>query len=443
MSRRTSRASCGAALALLCALAGTARADDDAASVARGLADGRVTPADAAAAWRRLKTEPDEALELVRGLPLETAPATSHSTTLTGPGGATTDALVILPKDGPDERGRFAVLVLLHGIGGDAKQCVPFADLFAPPHTICVAPSATLPPNSEDPEDLRRASTYGVDVMKSFKHWWSYRETAWPLLALDYVQRRYRVDTNKVRIMGYSMGGFGTWNIGLRYHDRFACMAPMAGACSREEMYPLLGKDPLTRLLLDNAAAIPLFVLHGDEDEVVGVQSDRWSDEQLRPKKLPDYTYHEVKGGKHILLSFLKVTDPIVLRFRDWVATRTRDAHPKRVVHRALATYHGSAFWVRIDELRGDSGKVVAELAGKNQLQITTEGVSKLTLFLDPEVVDPKKRLQVAIDGRMAFKDTVKASHQAVAESFARTHDPQLTYAHMVTLDVPPPGGSR
>jgi predicted peptidase len=62
----------------------------------------------------------------------------------------------------------------------------------------------------------------GVGLSSRLPHWWSYKESSFVLKSLEYVKRNYPVDTNRVVLLGYSMGGYGTWNIGLRYTDRFA-----------------------------------------------------------------------------------------------------------------------------------------------------------------------------------------------------------------------------
>lgn len=414
--------------------------------VAVELFEGRTTAADAAQAWARAKVEPDEALRLVRELPLDpAAPVTSHRATLRDGRGLETDAEVVLPREGPGEDGRYRAMVLLHGIGGDARQPLPVIPVLVPPHTIVIAPSAKMPPAEEAPEDLRRSRAVGMDVMSRFPHWWSYRERGFPLVALDYLRRRYPIDPDRTVLLGYSMGGFGAWNVGLRFHDLFAGVAPLAGGISREEMAAaLLGKDELTRQLLDNATMVPVFFAHGDQDDVVPVQPDRWSHEELTARRVP-HEYVEIPGGKHLLDTFL-LPGAGSARFKEWVETRLRRASPRRVEHRALGEYHGGAYWLRIDGVvAGGSAKVTAETQ-RNRVVVTTEGVSKLTLFLDPEVVDARRAVQVIVDDRLAFEGRVRSSLQAVAESFARARDPKLVYERMLTIDVTPraaPGGRR
>ncbi len=46
---------------------------------------------------------------------------------------------------------------------------------------------------------------------------------------LDDVISKYSVDTSRVYLTGYSMGGSGVWNLASKYPERFAAIAPMSG----------------------------------------------------------------------------------------------------------------------------------------------------------------------------------------------------------------------
>ena len=49
------------------------------------------------------------------------------------------------------------------------------------------------------------------------------------LALLDEVEDKYAVDTHRVYLTGISMGGFGTWHLGLKYPEKFAAIAPICG----------------------------------------------------------------------------------------------------------------------------------------------------------------------------------------------------------------------
>lgn len=49
------------------------------------------------------------------------------------------------------------------------------------------------------------------------------------LALLDDVENKYAVDPHRVYLTGLSMGGFGTWNLGISHPERFAAIAPVCG----------------------------------------------------------------------------------------------------------------------------------------------------------------------------------------------------------------------
>ena len=47
--------------------------------------------------------------------------------------------------------------------------------------------------------------------------------------AIDSVKSRYKIDDQKIVLMGFSMGGAGVWHLGAHYPDRWVAMSPGAG----------------------------------------------------------------------------------------------------------------------------------------------------------------------------------------------------------------------
>jgi predicted esterase len=344
--------------------------------------------------------------------------------------GRSTDASIGVPKK-PGTSGRYGALILLHGLGGNASQVFKFGRALAPKDMIVIAPSAQKTWDGQKYEDLRTAAAFTkLPIMEKFPHWWSYQPDGFPLLALDHLLAHYPIDPERVVLLGYSMGGFGTWNIGLRYHDRFAALVPMAGGISREEF--LLGKDSFCRDLLDNARDMPLFFAHGDADRVVPVKFDRWTAAGLEKRGI-DFIYEEIPGGGHHLSSALK--DKLQERLPDWIGERTRNTHPTVVEHRALRPYHPGAYWLRVDEFSQPSARVMAKAEGKT-IDLEVEGARRVTVFLDPEVVDAKGRVTITQGDKRLHKGKVKPSLLAVAQSFERSRDPSLVYSRAVTLKI-------
>jgi predicted peptidase len=83
------------------------------------------------------------------------------------------------------------------------------------------------------------------------------------LALLDEIETKYAVDTHRVYLTGLSMGGFGTWSLGLSHPEKFAAIAPICG-----------GGEIITPLLADKAklASLPVWAFHGAKDPTVPVE---------------------------------------------------------------------------------------------------------------------------------------------------------------------------
>ncbi|WP_164674974.1 carboxylesterase family protein [Anditalea andensis] len=68
----------------------------------------------------------------------------------------------------------------------------------------------------------------------------------------------YNIDKNRVYIVGYSMGGYGTWNFVGKHPGFFAAAVPIAGA----------GNPSITPNLIDT----PIWAFHGSGDQLVPVE---------------------------------------------------------------------------------------------------------------------------------------------------------------------------
>src|ERR1700679_1902598 len=122
------------------------------------------------------------------------------------------------------------------------------------------------------------------------------------------------------------MGAHGTWNIGLRFADRFAGIAPCSGCLSEREA--VMEKDPVARALLANARNLEPWFTHGENDEVEPVVVARKLDAGLKELGIR-HTYEEIKGGAHLLPIFFGSGN--VASLSSWAAPRKRNPAPEKI----------------------------------------------------------------------------------------------------------------
>ena len=93
------------------------------------------------------------------------------------------------------------------------------------------------------------------------------------LALLDELTRKYPVDKERLYLTGLSMGGYGTWSLGLTYPEKFAAIVPICG-----------GGELITILLSSGEKAgalksLGVWAFHGAKDPVVPLQeSERMVD---------------------------------------------------------------------------------------------------------------------------------------------------------------------
>ncbi len=104
---------------------------------------------------------------------------------------------------------------------------------------------------------------------------------------LDIVRKEYKIDDNRIYLMGHSMGGAGTLYLGSKYADIWAAIAPIAPAA--------FGIEPD---VLEKIKTTPVIFVHGATDEVVPVDISRKWVEKAKALNMT-YEYNEMEGITH------------------------------------------------------------------------------------------------------------------------------------------------
>ena len=243
------------------------------------------------------------------------------------------------------------------------------------------------------------------------------------LRAMADVQRAYRVDADRVHLTGLSMGGGGTWHIGLRHPDRFASISPVCGVADMDLMPWTAGWGALDRELMsltgysrlvENAGNLQVFVFHGDEDDAVSVAASRKMMEAFEKASLAGRSAHyfELPGVTHFAWDFAYRDASL---FRRVLAVR-RNPFPERVVYSTFSPRYARAYWLRIDRI--DRGMTLARIEGTQRagaFDVKADNLTAFSLLLSPAIAPPGKPIEVTVNGKRAFKGTVKGEVMSFA----------------------------
>lgn len=174
------------------------------------------------------------------------------------------------------------LVIALHGLGGteDAffenygRKLPELAEqhgyIIAAPlgYRVDGAYGVSLGAAAEDPAVKRTRALSEQDVLE----------------VLATVKQQYAVDERRVYLMGHSMGAIGTWALAAKYPERWTALGVFSG----------YGAAITARTI----AAIPQFVVHGDNDATVPVGGSRLMVAALKAVGA-EVVYAEIPGGTH------------------------------------------------------------------------------------------------------------------------------------------------
>jgi pimeloyl-ACP methyl ester carboxylesterase len=302
----------------------------------------------------------------------------------------------VLPPKGYDPQKKYALILSLHGAGVEAYG---LTDSYKPKDWAFVV----------TPTNRRR---FGFDWQD-----WGRLDA---LEVLELAKKAFPIDTNRVYLVGHSMGGHGTWHVGLTHFDLFAAICPAAGwACHQlyvpwflQRSYVLAEpaqvgirdmslREDFTLNFVENALNLPVFILHGGLDDNVPTAQGRMFAGALDQLKY-EYVYKEVPGQKHWWgidsLNTACVDDPDMMAF---IRTKERNPFPKHVIFKTSDIgQNNRSYWIRIDEQEKPffESRVEAKVSGSS-ITLNTVNIRQMTLSLDESLV-PEGSLSIVINGR-------------------------------------------
>ncbi|MFQ6098632.1 MAG: prolyl oligopeptidase family serine peptidase, partial [Armatimonadota bacterium] len=230
--------------------------------------------------------------------------------------------------------------------------------------------------------------------------------------AIEATKRIFNVASDRIYMMGVSMGGYGTWNIGLRYPHEFAALGPVSGQTDMAawlrrpfddmpwwKAWHYRWDNPIE--LADNAVAIPSHLMWGQDDRLIPVQHGRNMVARLR-RLGADVTYVEVPNEDHYIYWGPRVYDATM----KWFVGKKRDLWPRHVRYRTWSLRYDTAYWVTIEQFKqwGRDALIDVRVEGDQRINVQAKNVAAYTLRLSDRLLDPKRKVLVVTNDETSFE---------------------------------------
>lgn len=275
--------------------------------------------------------------------------------------------------------------------------------------------------------------------------WFTKRAEALVLASIKQVRRHYHVDPDRIFLTGMSNGGIGTWLIGMHQAPLFAGLAPMAS-----------GLDQVLMPFLANLRNTPVYMIHGEKDQVMPVELSRSISRELTALGYP-HVYREHQG-EHPVAGGHYFPREELPELSAWLNRQRRDPLPARLTVVREASHFQSFDWVRIDATdpiaafaddlvskrdesirRREYAKLDATIVAPDRIEVTTERVRRYSLFLNEGMIDVSKPLTVSTNGTVSFEGLVRPSVEHLLRQMRLRDDPRQVFSIHLTMSAPAP----
>lgn len=229
------------------------------------------------------------------------------------------------------------------------------------------------------------------------------------------------VNPDKVYLMGYSAGGDGVWRMAPRMADRWAAASMMAGHPG-EALQVSLRNTPFMIWMGENDSAYDrnkLAVKHGAiMDSLQQADNEGYIHET-----------HIIKGKGHWM-------DRVDAAAVPWMAQYKRNPYPNKIVWRQEEVTRPAFYWLSVPEKEcRHKAMVVAEI-DKNVINISESDYSRLTIYLNDDMVDLNKPVVVNYKGKKVFKGKLSRTIANMARTLNERDDLRYMFPAMVEVEL-------
>lgn len=208
--------------------------------------------------------------------------------------------------------------------------------------------------------------------------------------ALADIQRRYRIDENRIVVRGFSMGGAAAWQFAAHYAGMWAAAAPGAGFSETPEFLKVFQKETLKPTWWEqklwqmydcpyyaaNFHNLPTVVYSGENDsqkQAADVMEKALAAENLRMTHII---------GPKTGHSYHPASKPVIDRLIDASVERGRNPVPRRVRLATPTLKYNRQAWVVVDGLgrHWEPARVDAEIVNDQLIRVSTQNVTALSL---------------------------------------------------------------
>ncbi|MHC5060691.1 MAG: carboxylesterase family protein [Planctomycetota bacterium] len=205
---------------------------------------------------------------------------------------------------------------------------------------------------------------------------------------IELARRIFNIDPDRVYLAGFSMGGAGAFELGLKYPDTWAACVPVCG--------PMGNLD-----LLANGRNLPFWINTGSEDRLVPAKYLKRAYETAVELGFDHWKYTEYEGMGH---SFWIDWG----RIEKWLLSHKKDGNPSAISFTSKKP--AKAYWAEITEKFNSTrpARIDVETASQT-IKIRMSNITDYTLYLKEAPVNLSKEITIIENDKKIFHGHLSA----------------------------------
>ena len=261
-----------------------------------------------------------------------------------------TSLLVKLPKN-YDSSKTWPALIVLHGLGGTPFVIEPLNAF------IQISPQ------------IKNAKITSQELLD----------------AIDFAQKSFPIDSQRIYLTGFSMGAIAIFDIALETPDLWAACVPVCGRAANLNM-------------IKNADNLPFWIQTGTRDTVVPPQNARnvYKFSQQLGFNHWRYTEHKYMGHA-MIINFSEM--------QNWLLKHKRINNPRKIHFEINHNRPKKVYWLELQKKHNArNGSIDVEIQDQT-INIQTKNINSYTLNLNDKLISPTSDIQIIHNGKSIYRN--------------------------------------
>lgn len=239
--------------------------------------------------------------------------------------------------------------------------------------------------------------------------------------AIAHVSQNYKIDPDRIALMGFSMGGAGAWHVGAHYADRFSCVHAGAGFAETKEYQNLKPENypPVYEQMLWGAYDVPNYVRNLFNTPTLAYSGE--VDKQMQAALVMERAFKaEGKTLRHLIgpkMGHKYDNDSLkeISAFVSRSVEKGRDPFAENVCLQTQTLRYSRMHWIELTGLQKhwQDSRIDAEKVKDNGLRLTTKNASAVTIHQPWQ--KPPGKVFILIDGDKIESDALPVRLHLVA----------------------------